>query len=74
MLIEGADAYITITQNIVDFDSDKASSAARAAWGNSSYKIILKQSAKEFAKYNQLYWKTWRSGISRSRIKNCAGR
>lgn len=20
------------------------------------------------------YWKTWRSGISRSRIKNCAGR
>ncbi|EFZ4549374.1 hypothetical protein BL984_004715, partial [Shigella sonnei] len=34
-------AYITITQNIVDFDSDKASSAARAAWGNSSYKIIL---------------------------------
>ncbi len=31
-------AYITITQNIVDFDSDKASSAARAAWGNSSYK------------------------------------
>ncbi|EBP9972598.1 type IV secretion system protein TraC, partial [Salmonella enterica subsp. enterica] len=36
-------------------DSDKASSAARAAWGNSSYKIILKQSAKEFAKYNQLY-------------------
>lgn len=25
-------AYITITQNIVDFDSDKASSAARAAW------------------------------------------
>ncbi|STG88455.1 conjugal transfer ATP-binding protein TraC [Escherichia coli] len=48
-------AYITITQNIVDFDSDKASSAARAAWGNSSYKIILRQSAKEFAKYNQLY-------------------
>ncbi|MEI7412151.1 type IV secretion system protein TraC [Pectobacterium aroidearum] len=48
-------AYITITQNIVDFDSEKASSAARAAWGNSSYKIILKQSAKEFAKYNQLY-------------------
>ena len=48
-------SYITITQNIVDFDSDAASSAARAAWGNSSYKIILKQSAKEFAKYNQLY-------------------
>lgn len=52
-------AYITITQNIVDFDSDKASSAARAAWGNSSYKIILKQSAKEFAKYNQLYRDTY---------------
>ena len=48
-------SYITITQNIVDFDSETASSAARAAWGNSSYKIILKQSAKEFAKYNQLY-------------------
>ena len=48
-------AYITITQNIVDFDSPPASSAARAAWGNSSYKAILKQSAKEFAKYNQLY-------------------
>ncbi len=44
-------AYITITQNIVDFDSPTASSAARAA----SYKAILKQSAKEFAKYNQLY-------------------
>ncbi|HHO2108282.1 TPA: F-type conjugal transfer pilus assembly protein TraB [Escherichia coli] len=52
---ERAIVRITITQNIVDFDSDKASSAARAAWGNSSYKIILKQSAKEFAKYNQLY-------------------
>ncbi|WP_439234156.1 type IV secretion system protein TraC [Klebsiella pneumoniae] len=48
-------AYITITQSIVDFDSPTASSAARAAWGNSSYKAILKQSAKEFAKYNQLY-------------------
>lgn len=48
-------SYITITQNIVDFDSPTASSAARAAWGNSSYKVILKQSAKEFAKYNQLY-------------------
>ena len=48
-------AYITITQNIVDFDSPTASRAARAAWGNSSYKAILKQSAKEFAKYNQLY-------------------
>ena len=39
----------------MDFDSPTASSAARAAWGNSSYKAILKQSAKEFAKYNQLY-------------------
>lgn len=48
-------SYITITQNIVDFDSPTASTAARAAWGNSSYKSILKQSAKEFAKYNQLY-------------------
>lgn len=48
-------SYITITQNIVDFDSENASSAARAAWGNSSYKVILKQSAQEFAKYNQLY-------------------
>lgn len=63
-------AYITITQNIVDFDSDKASSAARAAWGNSSYKIILKQSAKEFAKYNQLYtncltwWRSCRKPVS----------
>ncbi|WP_370561104.1 type IV secretion system protein TraC [Edwardsiella tarda] len=48
-------SYITITQNIVDFDSPEASSAARAAWGNSSYKIILKQSTKSFTKYNQLY-------------------
>ncbi len=46
-------AYITITQNIKDFDSPDASSAAKAAWGNSSYKIILKQSAQEFKKYNQ---------------------
>ncbi len=57
-------AYITITQNIVDFDSDKASSAARAAWGNSSYKIILKQSAKEFAKYNQLWQSSRRADMS----------
>ena len=48
-------AYITITPNLVAFHSPTASSAARAAWGNSSYKAILKQSAKEFAKYNQLY-------------------
>ncbi|MDP1315242.1 hypothetical protein Q6274_29160, partial [Klebsiella pneumoniae] len=34
-------AYITITQNIVDFDCPTASSAARAAWGNSSYKAFL---------------------------------
>jgi hypothetical protein len=27
----------------------------RGRRGNSSYKVILKQSAKEFAKYNQLY-------------------
>ncbi|HID8814209.1 TPA: conjugal transfer mating-pair stabilization protein TraG, partial [Shigella dysenteriae] len=41
-------AYITITQNIVDFDSDKASSAARAAWGIGhamvvSYEMIFTQ-------------------------------
>ncbi|MCP6634972.1 hypothetical protein NL498_26615, partial [Klebsiella pneumoniae] len=36
----GAD--ITITQNIVEFDSPTASSAARAAWGDSSDKAILK--------------------------------
>ncbi|MTC74220.1 type IV secretion system protein TraC [Providencia sp. wls1919] len=44
-------SYITITQNIKDFDSPDASSAAKAAWGNSSYKAILKQSAQEFKKY-----------------------
>ncbi|WP_199635043.1 type IV secretion system protein TraC (plasmid) [Serratia sp. PAMC26656] len=46
-------AYITITQNIKDFDSDSASSAAKAAWGNSSYKIILMQDASEFKTYLQ---------------------
>lgn len=65
-------AYITITQNIVDFDSDKASSAARAAWGNSSYKIILKQSAKEFAKYNQLYFTSRKVSESGSHTDNNA--
>lgn len=45
-------AYITITQNIKDFDAPDASAAAKAAWGNSSYKIILKQDAKEFKAYN----------------------
>lgn len=48
-------AYITITQNIKDFDSPDASSAARAAWSNSSYKVILMQDAQEFKKYNQSY-------------------
>lgn len=47
-------AYITITQNIKDFDAPDASAAAKAAWGNSSYKIILKQDTKEFKTYNQI--------------------
>lgn len=34
-------SYITITQNIVDFDSDTASSAARAAWGTPHTKSSL---------------------------------
>ncbi|KML22957.1 conjugal transfer protein TraC [Leclercia adecarboxylata] len=46
-------AYITITQGIEDFDGDKASVAARAAWGNSSFKIILRQNLEAFRKYNQ---------------------
>ena len=46
-------AYITITQGIEDFDGDKASMAARAAWGNSSFKIILRQNLEAFRKYNQ---------------------
>ncbi|MED7793161.1 type IV secretion system protein TraC [Klebsiella aerogenes] len=46
-------AFITITQNIKDFDAEDASTAAKAAWGNSSYKIILKQDATEFKQYNQ---------------------
>jgi conjugal transfer ATP-binding protein TraC len=48
-------AYITITQNIKDFESERASKAAKAAWANSSYKIILMQDAQEFKKYNQEY-------------------
>lgn len=46
-------AYITITQGIEDFDGEKASIAARAAWGNSSFKIILRQNLEAFRKYNQ---------------------
>ncbi|CNI65254.1 type IV secretion system protein TraC [Yersinia aleksiciae] len=48
-------AYITITQNLKDFDSPDASSAARAAWSNSSYKSIMKQAVQEFKNYNQAY-------------------
>lgn len=48
-------AYIIIIQNIVNFDSDKASSMARAVWGSSPYKIILERNTKGFAKYNQPY-------------------
>jgi conjugal transfer ATP-binding protein TraC len=46
-------AYITITQGIEDFDGDKASIAAKAAWSNSSFKIILRQNPEAFIKYNQ---------------------
>lgn len=46
-------AYITITQGIEDFDGDKASGAAKAAWANSSFKIILRQNRDAFRKYNQ---------------------
>lgn len=46
-------AFITITQNIKDFDAEDASTAAKAAWGNSAYKVILKQDATEFKQYNQ---------------------
>lgn len=46
-------AYITISQGIEDFDGDKASSAAKAAWSNSSFKIILRQNMEAFRKYNQ---------------------
>lgn len=44
-------AFITISQNIKDFDSVDASSAAKAAWGNSAFKIIAKQDATEFKTY-----------------------
>ena len=47
-------SFITISQNIKDFDADDASMAAKAAWGNSAFKIILKQDASEFKIYNQL--------------------
>ncbi|WP_058914195.1 type IV secretion system protein TraC [Entomohabitans teleogrylli] len=46
-------AYITITQGIEDFDGEKASLAARAAWSNSSFKIILRQNLEAFRKYNK---------------------
>lgn len=46
-------AYVTISQGIEDFDGDKAGLAARAAWSNSSFKIILKQNPESFRKYNQ---------------------
>ena len=44
-------AYITITQGIEDFDGQKASGAAKAAWANSSFKIILRQNRDAFRKY-----------------------
>jgi len=46
-------SFITISQNIKDFDADEASSAAKAAWGNSAFKVVLKQDASEFKIYNQ---------------------
>ncbi|HHR5944742.1 TPA: type IV secretion system protein TraC [Providencia alcalifaciens] len=46
-------AYITISQGIYDFDGEAASAAAKAAWGNSSYKIILRQNVEAFRSYNQ---------------------
>lgn len=46
-------AYITISQGIEDFDGEFASVAAKAAWSNSSYKIILRQNLESFRKYNQ---------------------
>lgn len=44
-------AFITISQNIKDFDSPDASSASKAAWGNSAFKIIAKQDSSEFKAY-----------------------
>ena len=46
-------SFITISQNIKDFDADDASGAAKAAWGNSSFKVVLKQDTSEFKIYNQ---------------------
>lgn len=46
-------SFITISQNIKDFDADDASPAARAAWGNSAFKVVLKQDTSEFKQYNQ---------------------
>lgn len=46
-------SFITISQNIKDFDADDASSAAKAAWGNSAFKVVLKQDTSEFKIYNQ---------------------
>lgn len=43
-------AFLTITQNIKDFE---ASRAAQAAWGNSSTKVTLKQDSSEFKLYNR---------------------
>lgn len=48
-------SFITISQNIKDFDAEDASGAAKAAWGNSAFKIILKQDSAEFKAYNQRY-------------------
>ena len=46
-------SFITISQNIKDFDADDASTAAKAAWGNSAFKVVLKQDTAEFKQYNQ---------------------
>lgn len=46
-------SFITISQNIKDFDADDASPAAKAAWGNSAFKVVLKQDTAEFKQYNQ---------------------
>ena len=46
-------SYITISQGIDDFDGDGASTAAKAAWSNSSFKIIMRQNMEAFRKYNQ---------------------
>lgn len=46
-------SYITISQGIADFDGEDASTAAKAAWSNSSFKIILRQGTETFRKYNQ---------------------